>query len=124
MLTIITSGISHSDVFEVEEEVVADAASVICLSRCVLLALLGHSTVSCLLLPQRPYFLAFAGIAVMVNECVHLHRGTAARSQTILAVAAAHAVVVTDDLVKITPKIRVSEVLLVVVGTWCWSLLW
>ncbi len=57
MLTIITSGISHSDVFEVEEEAVADAARVMRSSIRVLLALLGHSTVSCRLLPQRPHFL-------------------------------------------------------------------
>ena len=60
----------------------------------------------------------------MVDECVHLHRGMAAQSRTILSVAAARAVIVTDNLVKITPKIRVSEVLLVVIGTWCWSLPW
>ncbi len=57
MLTVTTSGISHSDMFEVAGEVVADPERVMHSSRRVLLPLLGHSDVLWQLFPQRPHFL-------------------------------------------------------------------
>ncbi len=57
ILTVTTSGSSHSEVFEVGEEAVADPARVMRSSRRILLPLLGHSMVSWRLLPQRPHFL-------------------------------------------------------------------
>ncbi len=57
ILTVTTSGNSHSDAFEVTDEAVVDPARVICSSRHVLLPLLGHSAVSWRLLPQRLHFL-------------------------------------------------------------------
>ncbi len=69
-------------------------------------------------------FLALARISVVVDNGVHLHRGMAARPQTIQSIAAARAVVMPNALVEIAPKIGVPGPLLVVVGTWRWSLPW
>ncbi len=56
MLTVTTSGVSHSKTFEVAVGAVADSERVIRSSSCVLLPLLGHSVVSWQLFPQRPHF--------------------------------------------------------------------
>ena len=69
-------------------------------------------------------FLALARVPVVVLDCVHPHRRTAPLSQTIHSVAAARAVVMPNALVEITPKIGVPGPLLVIISTWCWSLLW
>ncbi len=56
-------------------------------------------------------FLARARIPVMVNESFHLNRGAATLSWTIHSVTATCAGIVSDDLVEITPKVRVSGAL-------------
>ncbi len=56
MLMVTTSGISHSETFEVAMGAVADPERVMRSSSRVLLPLLGHSTVSWQLFPQRPHF--------------------------------------------------------------------
>ncbi len=63
-------------------------------------------------------FLALARVSVVVNKSFHLHRRTAAQPRTIQPVAAARAIIVPDDLVKIAPKIGVSGALLIVIGMW------
>ncbi len=61
-------------------------------------------------------FLALARIPVMVDESFHLHRGATTLSWTIHSVTATHAGVVSDDLMKLTPQIRISGALQFVVG--------
>ncbi len=69
-------------------------------------------------------FLALARVSVVVHNCVHLHRRTAPLPWTIQSVAATRAVIVSNALVEIAPKVRVPGPLLVIVSTWRWSLPW
>ena len=69
-------------------------------------------------------FLALARISIVIHDGVHFHRGMATRSRAIQSVAAARAVVVSNALVEVTPKIGVSGPLLVVVSMWRQSLPW
>ena len=60
-------------------------------------------------------FLARARIPVMVYKSFHLDRGAATLSRTIHSVTVTRAGIVSDDLVEITPKVRVSGALQFVV---------
>ena len=74
--------------------------------------------------PAETAFLSLAQIPVMVNKSFHLHRGAATLLWTIHSVTSTRAGIVPDDLMKLTPQIRISGALQFVVGAWSWSFPW
>ncbi len=74
--------------------------------------------------PTETTFLPLARIPVMVNKSFHPHRGAAALSWTIRSVTTTRANSVSDDLVELTPQVRIPGAARLVVGVWSWSFPW
>ncbi len=77
-----------------------------------------------LIIAAKTTFLALARVVVMILKCFHFDGRMAPGPRAVEMVAVAHAIIVTNNLMKITPKIRVSGVQLDVLGVWCWSFPW
>ncbi len=75
-------------------------------------------------IPAETAFLPLARIPVVVNKSFHPHRRVAALLWTVHSVTATCTNSVSDDLVKLTPQVRISGVIRFVVGVWSWSFPW